>query len=200
MKENILSKIQWKQWRGSFLSTLWVAISFSLMLPGEAQAGPLTRLPTYQRLFQKAEKLYRLPPNLLAAIAFIESRHSPWAVYGRHRSRFFSNKKDAIAYIKRLKESGVSNINVGLMQINLGAHKIGDIEKILDPATNIDKGAHLLKRLYRRYGSWERAIKYYHSHLPGHQEDYKARLCQVMARITASTPQEVEHKLVVGFL
>ena len=34
---------------------------------------------------------------------------------------------------------------------------------MMEPAINVDYGARFLKRLYKRHGSWDTAIKYYHS-------------------------------------
>ena len=182
---------------------LWKKIFFGLLLialPLKAESASFGLTSSHLRHFRKAEKKYRLPPKLLEAIAFVESRHTPWAVYGHRRSRFFSSKEEAVAHIKALKRRGVSNINVGLMQINLAVHKFRDLEKVLDPGVNIDYGAHLLKRLYARYRSWEKAIKYYHSPFPGHQEDYKRKIYKTMARMTESTPEAVAQKLTLVVL
>jgi soluble lytic murein transglycosylase-like protein len=133
------------------------------------------------------EKKYDIPPNLLTAIAKVESANSPWAIYALGRSRIFSNKNAAIKHIKSLIQQGVTNINVGYMQINLASHrrKFKTLEDSITPYHNIAYAAHLIKRLYLRYGSWESAVRFYHSQSPVYNLPYQQKVFKAWNKVSA---------------
>mgnify|MGYP000075316348 CR=1 FL=1 len=119
----------------------------------------------YQKITATLEAKYGIPGKLLTAIARVESGKSPWAVNARGRSHKFRSKEQALKFIQTLKKQGVKNINVGYMQINLQSHerKFRKLEDVLTPYHNIAYAAKLLKQLHKSYGSWEAAIRFYHS-------------------------------------
>ncbi|MBY0280833.1 MAG: transglycosylase SLT domain-containing protein [Alphaproteobacteria bacterium] len=135
------------------------------------------------------EKQYGIPDKLLASIAVVESRNSPWAVYALKKSRFFSTKEGAIDYIQKLKAKGVKNINIGCMQINLQSHgrRFKSLNDILPPYHNIAYAAKLMKVLYAQYGSWEMAVKHYHSSSSIYNVSYKDRVFSVWAHKKGET-------------
>ncbi len=126
------------------------------------------------------EKKHDIPKDLLGAIARVESGKSPWAVNARGRSHQFRNKERALKFIQDLKKKGDKNINVGYMQINLQSHeyKFKKLEDVLTPYHNIAYAAKLLKHLHKRYGSWEAAIRYYHSGSSAHNLPYQRKVFQ----------------------
>ncbi len=129
-------------------------------------------------LIEHFEKKYDIPHKLLWAIARVESKERPWAVYARGRSHFFSSKESAVAHVEKLKAKGAKNINVGCMQINLQSHggKFKTLSEAFMPYTNIEYAAKLMKRLYNQYGSWEEAVRYYHSASSVFNVAYKHRV------------------------
>jgi soluble lytic murein transglycosylase-like protein len=148
------------------------------------------------------EQKYGIPTNLLAAIAKVESANSPWAINALGKSRTFPNKNAALKYVKNLQQQGVTNINVGYMQINLASHrrKFKTLEESLTPYHNIAYAAHLLKRLYLRYGSWESAVRFYHSYSTKHNLPYQQKVFKVWSRgvvqpISNKTPQKTKAHL-----
>lgn len=128
-------------------------------------SGSLENSTNCKELISHFEKLHNIPEKLLLAIATVESKKSPWAVNALRKSRFFPTKEAAVQYIQKLKAQGVKNINIGCMQINLQSHgrKFNNIADILTPYNNIAYAAKLMKMLHAHYGSWEEAVKYYHS-------------------------------------
>ena len=144
-----------------------------------------------KELISYFEKLHNIPENLLLAISKVESKHSPWAVNAQRKSRFFSTKEAAIQHIQKLQAKGVKNINIGCMQINLQTRgrKFKDIGDILTPYNNIAYAAKLMKVLYAQYGSWEEAVKYYHSSSSVHNVTYKHKVYTAWAHTKGESYQ-----------
>lgn len=64
-----------------------------------------------------------------------------------------------------LWRQGVRNIDVGCMQVNLKYHDnaFATLEEALDPDSNIEYAARLLRKLFSRHRSWSQAVAHYHS-------------------------------------
>jgi hypothetical protein len=114
-------------------------------------------------LTQYFEKKYNIPNGLLLAIACVESTKRPWAVNNFRESRYFDTKNDACRYIKILEQTRQLSISVGFMQINWIVHKSNfkNLNQAISPYYNVKFAAELLSSLYKRYGSWEKAIAWY---------------------------------------
>ena len=90
----------------------------------------------------KAEADYQIKPNLLQTIASVESGRWnaeagkrvawPWTVHAKGKGRYYKTKAEAIAAVQDLQRRGITNIDVGCMQINLKYH--GTAFKNLDEA------------------------------------------------------------------
>lgn len=80
--------------------------------------------------------------------------------------------------MKRELAKGNNNIDVGVMQVNLRWHgdKFASLEEKLQPLENIDYAAKLLCDLKKRYGSWHKAVRYYHSASPAHHKKYSRKV------------------------
>lgn len=132
-----------------------------------------------KNLIARTENKYGIPEKLMLAISTVESTLRPWAVYarpgGKPTSKFFKTKEQAVQYIKELKQEGRININIGSMQINLQSHgeRFQSIEHALDPKINIDYAGYMLKSLYKRLGSWEMAVRHYHTSKDEYNLPYK---------------------------
>lgn len=121
------------------------------------------------------ENTHRIPHGLLNAISLKETgRWSnkkkvsfawPWTVTAKGKGIYLPSKVDAIAEVNRLKKQGVTNIDVGCMQINLFYHPnaFSSLEKAFDPFLNTKYGAEFLAKLFVGNGSWELAVERYHS-------------------------------------
>lgn len=88
----------------------------------------------YDDIVAAAAQQYGVPANLIKAVMRAESNGDARAV----------------------SPAGAT----GLMQV-MPMHVGGDQSVLFDPATNIDVGARILMDNYRRFGSWENAVKAY---------------------------------------
>lgn len=126
----------------------------------------------------RQEKRAAIPDHLLHAISLVESgrwdsdHHThyawPWTVTSEGDGHFLPDKRAAIALVRQLQAKGVSNIDVGCMQVNLQAHPAAfrDLEQAFDPAANVAYAAAFLVHLHDGSGSWPTAAAYYHSQRP----------------------------------
>jgi soluble lytic murein transglycosylase-like protein len=88
-------------------------------------------------MLDAASDKYGIPPNILKAVAWKESRWRPGALSfdGQHGK--------------------------GVMQIDDRFHQFAKTQDVFDPAKNIDYGAKYLADLYEKTGSWSAALKRY---------------------------------------
>ena len=136
----------------------------------------------------EAERKAGLPPHLLTAIAKVESgRWSkasqavlawPWTVMAEGRGRFLPSRAAAVAEVEALRARGVTNIDVGCMQVNLRYHPnaFDSLETAFDPRRNVAYAAAYLGRLRAEAGSWTVAIGRYHSRTPRFSGAYRLKV------------------------
>lgn len=139
-------------------------------------------IKTCREILRHIEVQYGIPKNLLSAIATIESRSRPWAVWAKGRSYYFKNSESARRFIETHVLQGTKTLFIGCMQICMKTHgrQFKSLESLLDPYQNIRYAAKLLRRLYRQYGSWEAAVMYYNA---SHQmEAYRDKVIQLWKR------------------
>ena len=83
-------------------------------------------------LAKDAEKKYGLPENILLSISRVESGYQkvdgitrawPWTLNAGGDSAYFQTKKAALDSLKDRIKKGVTNIDVGCMQLNYRWHK-----------------------------------------------------------------------------
>ena len=138
-------------------------------------------------LARKIEVEYNLPTNILASIAVVEAgrrQHDgsikpwPWSLNHAGKSLFFDNKTQALEYLKTNITSKFRNIDVGCMQINVRWHQeqFKSFSAMIDPRNNIEYAASFLIHLKEVHGSWEYAIKHYHSATPKLHKKYYAKV------------------------
>jgi len=156
------------------------------LVPPQLTAADDAQACGVQTLLQ--ERAMAIPDRLLHAISLVESgrwdndRRSsfawPWTVTAEGEGHFLPSKQAAIAEVTRLKAKGVSNIDVGCMQVNLQAHPdaFANLDQAFDPATNVAYGARFLAELRASTTDWETAGAYYHSQTPSLASAYKAKL------------------------
>jgi hypothetical protein len=137
---------------------------------------------------KRQEHLQQIPDRLLHAISLVESGRWdadrkasfawPWTVTAEGEGHFLPSKDAAIAEVRRLKKKGITNIDVGCMQVNLQAHPdaFASLDDAFDPATNVSYGARFLNELRANTPNWETAAAYYHSQTPSLAAAYKAKL------------------------
>ncbi len=159
--------------RSVILVTLLFAL-FGQVVPKTALAGA-----NFSHICAKAvhaaEIVNQLPRFLLHAVSLTESGrwHDkaqaavawPWTITAGGKGKFFRTKANALAEVKRLQSRGISNIDVGCMQINLKyhGHIFQTVEEAIEPINNVAYAAALLKSLRLKSGSWAHAVGRYHT-------------------------------------
>ena len=135
-----------------------------------------------------AEKLTKMPDQLLTSVALAESGRWdsarkakvawPWTVTSGNDGRYFSTKAEAIAWVRTLRARGVTNIDVGCMQINLHHHADAfvSLDEAFDPVTNVAYAAAFLMDLFQQKRSWATAVGLYHSATPALHFAYRQKV------------------------
>src|SRR5512132_2565150 len=137
------------------------------------------------------ERTQAIPKHLLSAIALAESgrKHPivgkrmpwPWSVMAEGQGRYLPTKAAAINEVRELQARGISNIDVGCMQVNLyhQADAFASLEQAFDPASNVAHAAPFLRSLFADSGSWQEAAGLYHSATPEHKIPYREKVVQL---------------------
>jgi hypothetical protein len=120
------------------------------------------------------EKQYAIPTGLLYSIALVESKINPYAINVEGKAIFSKSKSAALETIKYYRRLGVTNIDIGIMQINYRWHgrEFTSIEQMINPVHNLAYAAQLLTSLYKIHGSWHKATRLYHSATPKYYKKY----------------------------
>lgn len=132
-----------------------------------------------QSCVDQASSDFQVPSEILYAIMQVESGIWPWTVHVQGKGGYyFLSKKEAIDFALDPKRNANHNINVGLMQIHWPTHKyaIKDIAKSFDPQHNIRYAAKLLQDLKGEFGTWEKAVKAYHSRITRYGNIYGEKI------------------------
>lgn len=150
-------------------------------------------------LIGRAEQELNIPRHLLQAIALTESGRSvtlpaagpgdaakagktftawPWTVMAEGQGRYLPSKAAAIKEVKKLQSKGVTNIDVGCMQVNLHYHgdAFSSLEEAFDPVHNVAYAAMFLSKLREDRHSWTMAVKFYHSSNRERQSYYRKKV------------------------
>ena len=140
---------------------------------------------------RNAERAELLPQGLLAAISLKESgrwdggaKRSvpwPWTVTSGGPGEHLTSREEALTKVRDLQAQGVTNIDVGCLQINLRyhPHAFEDLEAAFDPAKNSAyAGAHL-RQLREDHKSWNKAVERYHSSNPKRGKAYRKAVYQL---------------------
>lgn len=178
-----------------------LALALALALPGAATArgpgaAPISSVGAgpCARAIGSAEQVWRLPGQLLQAIALAESGRRdglggeriawPWTVTAGGKGRFFATKEAAIAHVRRLRARGVRSIDVGCMQVNLQHHPdaFASLNQAFDPPHNAAYAASLLDRLRKSTRSLSRAVARYHSADRARGRPYRRRVYALWTR------------------
>lgn len=138
---------------------LFVILSVLHPFEGVAQADCISAITKY-------EKFYKIPTGLLKAISKVESEHNPLAFNDGLKKHKFKTPQEVQDRIKYLKEAGKTNFDIGCMQVNYhwhGKHFIST-ERMLDVSENVRYAASLIYGLYKEHGTWQAAVRHYHSY------------------------------------
>lgn len=137
----------------------------------------------------KAEQDFAIKENLLQTISMVESGRWdnklgkrtawPWTVHANGKGHYYKSKNEAVNAVKAMQKQGITNIDVGCMQINLKYHgkEFRSVEDAFDPEKNAAYSAKFLKQLYKRNKKdWKKTAMHYHSKNWRKGINYKNRL------------------------
>lgn len=162
-------------------------------------------------LIRQYEAAYGIPHRLLTAISLVESGRKvggsvvawPWTINANGKPYVFATKKEAITMVRKLRQIGITSIDVGCMQVNLKQHPgaFPTLEAAFDPATNIAYAAKFLKAKKNNKGSWVSAVAHYHSSTAKFHLPYMARVLKTWHRVqngkmTVHAPLEIDQSAV----
>ena len=153
-----------------------------LILSKEAFADNNDKLNLCENTIESIELQTDIPKGLLLGIGKAEAIRKiknkfviwPWTLNHAGKSMFFDTKKQMRNYVfKNLKRNDF-NIDVGCMQINIKWHKnnFKKISDMFEVNPNVSYAASFLKQLKSKHGSWDKAIKHYHSSDPKKNNPY----------------------------
>jgi soluble lytic murein transglycosylase-like protein len=179
-------------------------LAFTIAFPGPLSAGESLESPwtLCRDATAEAERARDLPPHLLTAIAQTESGrwHAgsseslawPWTVMAEGEGRFLPSKAAAIQTVRELQARGISNIDVGCMQVNLHHHPdaFATLETAFDPAANVAYAADFLVALREDARSWTRAVGQYHSREAIRGNGYRAKVFKAWREARHSANRE----------
>ncbi len=143
------------------------------------------------RSIAKEERRLGIPHKLLHALSIKESGRWikedranitwPWTVNAGGTGRHFNNRQNAIQHVRKLQRKGQKNIDIGCMQINLHYHPnaFKTIEAGFDPATNVAYAAKFLSALKVNHGTWQLAVRHYHSANQTKSGPYQNKVFQI---------------------
>lgn len=187
----------WARWRSGMVIALLQAVLFAGGIIHGALAD--NSLNHCEVAITHQERSRGMPSNLLRAIAMGESGHWdqarkrgvpwPWTVTSGGAGVYFPTKQAAINHVAALRAQGVTNIDVGCMQINLRAHPnaFSSMEQAFTPTANVAYAADFLSRLAAREGDWRKAAGFYHSATPHLYARYLRKIDRLWAEL-GTTP------------
>ena len=114
-----------------------------------------------------------VPRDVIFKVARVESgrridgRHVswPWSLNNGGKGYFLKDRATALSTLAQLQAQGKTNVDVGCMQLNIRWHAdfFHSLEQMINPLDNVRYAVRYLEQLYRETGSWEKAVKFYHS-------------------------------------
>lgn len=159
-----------------------------------APAALAATVPDCEAMAARIGAAEGLPAGLLPAISRIESgrrmgkttRAWPWTLNHAGKGLFFETRAEAMAYLRKTVAKGPRNIDVGCMQINNYWHgkEFPSLDAMMEPETNIRYAVRYLKELFRETGSWDAAVRRYHSPDPERGARYHRAFSAARGRIS----------------
>ena len=114
-----------------------------------------------------------VPRDIIYKVARLESGRNvggryvswPWSLNNGGEGHFFNDSSTALSELSKFRAQGRTNIDVGCMQLNIRWHAefFDSEEQMMNPLDNVRYAARYLEQLYKETGSWETAVKFYHS-------------------------------------
>lgn len=170
-----------------------IAILPAQQVTGKATNLDLSRTQLCYNAIAQASRTMGVPQDVLLAISLTETGKKlegqihpwPWTVNMEGKGDWFSNRDNALKYVKKRYGQGARSFDVGCFQINYRWHHqhFQTIEDMFDPTLNATYAARFLRNLYEETGSWATAAGFYHSRTPEFADRYRKRFSKYRARL-----------------
>ena len=131
-----------------------------------------------------------VPKDILYKIARLESGRYldgkfvswPWSLNNSGDTYVFNSFKEGLNTLVELHKRGESNVDIGCMQLNLRWHgsAFSNLSEMLSPLANVTYASSYLEKLFMETGSWEKAVKYYHSRNSKFNEIYFSKFQKII--------------------
>ena len=130
------------------------------------------------KIIRKAEIQYGVPKGLLRALIQTESGLKPFALNINGKPHYCNTQAEAVALANQAINSGITNIDIGLSQVNYRWHgsEFDSVESMLCASKNVFYAADLLRSLKLQHGDWHKALRHYHSAKPTHHNEYSRKV------------------------
>jgi soluble lytic murein transglycosylase-like protein len=138
-----------------------------------------------ERELTSAAEKYAVPAAVLYSVGLTETgangRLQPFALNIDGTPFTASSAEAAKLRVRKALSDGARHIDMGCMQINFGYHasQFPSIDAMLTPSENVGYAARLLSDLYRREGSWTRAVARYNAG-PANDPAHRRYVCRVL--------------------
>ncbi len=139
------------------------------------------------------EKALGIPSGMLLAVSIVETgvggTPQPYAVHKKGRSYYAKNANHAKSLITYKNGSFMRNTSVGCMQLQTTYHrkKFKSFDEFISPEANVRYGGRYLKRHFKTYGNWSRAVKRYNGGKPARTRRYLCKVHNVLKQIDPSS-------------
>ncbi len=170
--------------------------SLIVLLSGSPSLANATNV--CDKSIELAARSTTVPIDILYKIARLESGRYvdgqfvswPWSLNNAGESYFLDNFEESLEALVSLRDSGETNVDIGCMQLNLRWHgnAFDELSAMLSPLGNVAYASSYLEKLFAETGSWEQAIKYYHSRNSKFNEVYFSKFQEIKLPSVLETP------------
>ncbi len=162
-------------------------LAFAIVLGSTAAAAAASADLCLDAIADAERRDGALPEGLMQSIALIESGHRPsggrwvpwpWTINSPAGSFYLGSRREAVAKVEALQRQGITNIDVGCMQINLHHHPkaFRTLDDAFRPDSNIAYAAGFLRDLMASNRNLFHAVGRYHSSTPQRRDSYARKV------------------------
>ncbi|MHB8408373.1 MAG: transglycosylase SLT domain-containing protein [Acidiferrobacterales bacterium] len=143
--------------------------------------------PGVNTLIRMEAKASGVPWPVLWGVVREESRGWPWTIDVEGHAHTYADRAVMEQALKFWLGKGLTNVDVGLAQINWGWHgKAFDwnVAAAVDPIRNLRTAAHILYRDHAKLGGWGAAVAAYHGGAAAQQRRYAQGVLRFIEEVT----------------
>jgi len=182
-----------------FLVTLSLFNLFGPIKKVEASSPALKTSSLCTHHILSTEEELALPSGMLLAISIVEAgvngKPHPYAVHKRGRSYYAKSPAHAKSLITNKNGSYLRNTSVGCMQLQTTYHhkKFASFDEMISPEANVKYGGNYLKKHFKTYGNWSRAVRRYNGGKARQTRRYLCKVYNVLRQIELNSARLLDH-------